>query len=66
MDRFVGDLQLTITDGGDEFYLIGDDRNQPTLPGELCYKDDVGAFCRSFNWRDGEHYQSDTKCLLGD
>lgn len=54
MDRFVGDLQLTITDGGDEFYLIGDDRNQPTLPGELCYKDDVGAFCRCFNWRDGE------------
>ena len=57
MDRFVGDLQLTITDGGDEFYLIGDDRNQPTLPGELCYKDDAGAFCRCFNWRDGEaHY----------
>ena len=42
MDHFVGDLQLTITDGGDEFYLIGDDRNQPTLPGELCYKDDAG------------------------
>ena len=54
MDRFVGDLQLTITDTGDEFYLIGDDRNQPTLPGELCYKDDAGAFCRCFNWRDGE------------
>lgn len=54
MDRFVGDLQLTITDGGDEFYLIGDDRNQPTLPGELCYKDDAGAVCRCFNWHDGE------------
>ncbi|HEM3617652.1 TPA: hypothetical protein U1D15_000053 [Streptococcus suis] len=54
MDHFVGDLQLTITDAGDEFYLIGDDRNQPTLPGEICYKDDAGAFCRCFNWRDGE------------
>ncbi|WP_334115668.1 B3/B4 domain-containing protein [Streptococcus parasuis] len=31
MDRFVGDLQLTITDAGDEFYLIGDDRNQHFL-----------------------------------
>jgi DNA/RNA-binding domain of Phe-tRNA-synthetase-like protein len=31
MDRFVRDLQLTITDGGDEFYLIGDDRNQHFL-----------------------------------
>ncbi|HFU3976751.1 TPA: phenylalanine--tRNA ligase beta subunit-related protein [Streptococcus suis] len=31
MDRFMGDLQLTITDAGDEFYLIGDDRNQHFL-----------------------------------
>lgn len=31
MDHFVGDLQLTITDAGDEFYLIGDDRNQHFL-----------------------------------
>ncbi|HFI0339924.1 TPA: B3/4 domain-containing protein, partial [Streptococcus suis] len=54
LDTFVGDLQLTITEGGDEFYLIGDDTNQPTLPGELCYKDQAGAVCRCFNWRDGE------------
>lgn len=54
LDTFVGNLQLTITEGGDEFYLIGDDTNQPTLPGELCYKDDAGAVCRCFNWRDGE------------
>lgn len=54
LDTFIGDLQLTITEGGDEFYLIGDDTNQPTLPGELCYKDQAGAVCRCFNWRDGE------------
>lgn len=54
LDTFVGDLQLTITEGGDEFYLIGDDTDQPTLPGELCYKDQAGAVCRCFNWRDGE------------
>lgn len=54
IDTFVGDLHLTITDGGDEFYLIGDDTNQPTLAGELCYKDEKGAVCRCFNWRDGE------------
>lgn len=53
MDTFVGDLKLTITDGGDEFYLIGEEENNPTLPNELCYKDDVGAVCRCFNWRDG-------------
>ncbi len=53
LDTFVGDLKLTITDGGDEFFLIGEEENSPTLPGELCYKDDKGAVCRCFNWRDG-------------
>lgn len=54
LDAFVGDLKLTITDGGDAFYLIGDDSNNPTLPNELCYKDEAGAVCRCLNWRDGE------------
>lgn len=54
LDTFVGDLRLTITEGGDEFYLINDDKNSPTLPNELCYKDDAGAVCRCFNWRDGQ------------
>ncbi|WP_421409032.1 B3/4 domain-containing protein [Streptococcus suis] len=54
LDTFVGNLQLTITEGGDEFYLIGDENNNPTLLGEVCYKDDKGAVCRCFNWRDGE------------
>lgn len=53
LDTFEGDLQLTITEGGDEFYLIGEEENNPTLPGELCYKDEKGAVCRCFNWRDG-------------
>lgn len=53
MDRFVEDLQLTITDGGDEFYLIGDDRNQHFLVNSVI-KTMQGAFCRCFNWRDGE------------
>lgn len=54
IDTFVGDLKLTITSGGDEFFLIGSDENTPTLPNELCYKDDKGAVCRCLNWRDGE------------
>lgn len=54
IDKFEGNLRLTITEGGDEFYLIGDENNNPTLEGELCYKDDKGAVCRCFNWRDGE------------
>lgn len=51
-DKFVGDLRLTITEGGDPFQAIGEDASE-TYPGELCYKDDAGAICRCFNWRDG-------------
>lgn len=54
IDTFVGNLRLGITEGNDEFYLIGEENNSPTLPGELCYKDDAGAVCRCFNWRDGK------------
>lgn len=54
IDKFVGDLRLEITEGGDDFQAIGDDKNSPTLEGELCYKDDEGAVCRCFNWRDGQ------------
>ena len=54
IDKFVGDLRLEITQGGDDFQAIGDDKNSPTLEGELCYKDDEGAICRCFNWRDGQ------------
>lgn len=53
IDTFKGDLLLTITSGGDDFYPLGDDKNEPTLDGELCYKDEIGAVCRCFNWRDG-------------
>ena len=54
IDKFVGDLKLEVTQGGDDFQAIGDDKNSPTLEGELCYKDDEGAICRCFNWRDGQ------------
>ena len=54
LDSFVGDLRLTITEGGDEFFALGDEENNPTLPGELCYLDDAGAVCRCWNWRDGQ------------
>ena len=54
IDTFVGDLRLRVTDGGDEFFALGDEENSPTLAGELCYTDDAGAVCRCFNWRDGK------------
>ncbi|RDB71903.1 B3/4 domain-containing protein [Eggerthella sinensis] len=54
IDSFVGDFRLGITEGGDAFLPIGEDAEDPTLPGELCYRDDEGAVCRCWNWRDGQ------------
>ncbi|MFR3877482.1 MAG: B3/4 domain-containing protein [Collinsella sp.] len=48
-----GDLRLKVTDGGDAFLPLGEEADDPTLPGELAYIDDAGAVCRCWNWRDG-------------
>ncbi|WP_080800339.1 B3/B4 domain-containing protein [Arabiibacter massiliensis] len=54
LGSLVGDFRLGITEGGDAFLPIGEDEDDPTLPGELCYRDDEGAVCRCWNWRDGQ------------
>ena len=60
LDSFAGNLRLTISEeGGDEFLALGDEENNPTLPGELCYLDDIGAVCRCWNWRDGQRTMSE-------
>ena len=33
---------------------LGDIEDDPALPGEIIYKDDLGAVCRNWNWRDGQ------------
>ena len=53
LDSFIGDLKLTITEGGDKFIPLGSEEEDNTLPNELCYIDNEGAVCRCFNWRDG-------------
>ena len=54
IDAFAGDLRLGITEGDDAFLPLGEnEHDDPTLPGELCYRDDAGAVCRCWNWRDG-------------
>ena len=54
IDKMDGDIRLTITEGGDQFRALGDEEDAPTLEGELCYRDDAGAICRCWNWRDGQ------------
>ncbi len=54
IDALEGDMRLGITAGGDAFRALGDEEDAPTLEGELCYRDDAGAVCRCWNWRDGQ------------
>ncbi|MBS0949014.1 B3/4 domain-containing protein [Weissella minor] len=49
-----GDLHLGMAQGGEAFYPLGDDQNEPALPGEIIYSDAAGAVCRCLNWRDGK------------
>jgi DNA/RNA-binding domain of Phe-tRNA-synthetase-like protein len=54
LDKIKGNLRLTVTEGGDDFLALGDEAPDPTLPGEVCYLDDIGGVCRCWNWRDGQ------------
>ena len=52
IDKFQGDNRLTVADGSEEFITYGSDKSEPPYPGEVVYKDDAGAICRCFNWRE--------------
>jgi len=54
IDTFQGDLLLTKAAGGEHFLALGDEEYDNALPGEIIYKDDDGAVCRCWNWRDGQ------------
>jgi len=54
LDTFEGDMLLTKAIGGELFLALGDEEYDNALPGEIIYKDDEGAVCRCWNWRDGQ------------
>ncbi len=54
IDTFEGDLLLTKANGDEPFLALGDEEASNALPGEIIYKDDAGAVCRCWNWRDGQ------------
>lgn len=49
-----GDLRLTRAAGGEDFVPLGSGEPQPPQPGEVIYRDDRGAICRCWNWREAE------------
>lgn len=52
IDKFAGDIRLTAAVGNEEFIPLGTDENSPPYEGEIVYKDDKGAICRCWNWRE--------------
>lgn len=54
LDLIDKDMHLGVSNGGDEFWPLGGDKNDPTLPGEICYYDNKGAICRCWNYREAQ------------
>jgi Uncharacterized conserved protein len=52
IDNFVGDVKLTKAIGDEYFVTLGSDEDAPPFEGEIVYKDDAGAICRCWNWRE--------------
>lgn len=52
IDAFQGDMRLTVAEGGEDFVTYGSDKSEPPYAGEVIYRDDAGAICRCFNWRE--------------
>lgn len=54
IDTFAGDIRLTQADGNEPFIPLGSDENASPYEGEMVYKDDDGAICRCWNWREAQ------------
>lgn len=52
IDKFAGNIRLTQAIGDEEFIPLGSDENSPPYENEIIYKDDKGAICRCWNWRE--------------
>jgi DNA/RNA-binding domain of Phe-tRNA-synthetase-like protein len=55
LDKIAGDVLLTRA-GNDEppIILLGEKEARAPHPGEIIYKDDVGAICRRWNWKEAD------------
>jgi DNA/RNA-binding domain of Phe-tRNA-synthetase-like protein len=55
LDKIVGDVLLTRA-GNDEpaVILLGEKEARPPREGEVIYKDEVGAICRRWNWKEAD------------
>ena len=52
IDKFAGHIRITKAVGNESFITFGTDKSEPPYEGEIVYKDDEGAICRCWNWRE--------------
>jgi DNA/RNA-binding domain of Phe-tRNA-synthetase-like protein len=52
IDKFIGDIRLTKAAGNENFITLGTEENSSPYEGEVVYKDEEGAICRCWNWRE--------------
>lgn len=52
IDTFNGDIRLTRALGDEDFITLGSEKSAPPYEGEVIYKDNIGAICRCWNWRE--------------
>lgn len=55
LDKIAGNVRLTRA-GNDEpaVFLLGEKEARPPRVGEIIYKDEVGAICRRWNWKEAD------------
>ncbi|WP_244307548.1 B3/B4 domain-containing protein [Leuconostoc litchii] len=54
LENIKGTMHLGLASGGEMFYPLGSNENDPALTQEIIYYDEEGAICRSLNWRDAQ------------
>jgi DNA/RNA-binding domain of Phe-tRNA-synthetase-like protein len=55
LDKIVGDVQLTYAGANEPtVFLLGEKEARPPRAGEIMYKDDAGAICRRWNWKEAD------------
>ena len=52
INTFVGNIRLTKAKGDEPFIILGSEESAPPNKDEIVYKDDAGAICRCWNWRE--------------
>lgn len=55
LDKIEGDIQLVFaSDHETAIRLLGEPEDRAPKPGEVIYKDNVGAICRRWNWKEAD------------